>query len=113
VSEQDNPPPAAVAAPSMEELEQTLALLEQHEAQQQVAEEAAPSFTPPHESPTLAALDPKRQPDPRPACAECPNSLWFSTDHKLQAFCRLMHSLTWDSEDPKPIRSCDGMMSGP
>ena len=62
-------------------------------------------------SPTVVRLEPGRRPKPSPICATCPHSLWFaSTDH-LRCFCRLMHIVTWNSEEPSSaISACDGIL---
>ena len=62
------------------------------------------------QSPTLLSLEPDRRPSPAPACAECPRSLWFSSVKEVKAYCRVMHAITWSSEDPHPIEQCDGVM---
>lgn len=60
-------------------------------------------------SPTLLSLPKERRPDPLPICAACPSSMWFASKDGLKAYCRVMHSLTWSSEEPEPILSCDGI----
>lgn len=30
---------------------------------------------------------------------------------KLQCYCRLMHAVTWSSQDPEPTQSCDGLLA--
>lgn len=63
------------------------------------------------QSPTVAGLDPARRPNPLPICAACPHSMWFASAEHLKCFCRLMHVLTWNSEEPSsPIRVCDGIL---
>ena len=62
----------------------------------------------PFESPTLATLDPGRRPHPETVCAVCPSSMWFASRDQLQCHCRIMHAVTWTSEDPQPITACDG-----
>ena len=61
-------------------------------------------------SPTVALLEERRRPKPSPVCAACPNSLWFATAEHLKCYCRLMHAVTWNSEEPKPIATCDGIL---
>jgi hypothetical protein len=61
-------------------------------------------------SPTVAQLDTSRRPNPSSLCATCPNSLWFATADHLKCYCRLMHVVTWSSEEPKPIVACDGLV---
>lgn len=62
------------------------------------------------ESPTLASLDPDRRPNPAPVCAACPKSMWFASASELKAYCRVMHAVTWTSEEPQTIEACDGVM---
>ena len=62
------------------------------------------------ESPTLSALDEKRRPDPMPVCGTCPHSTWFASASHLKCYCRAMHAVTWNSEEPIPILSCDGIL---
>ena len=63
-----------------------------------------------HLSPTLVSLEAKRQPSPEPVCVACPKSMWLSQSASLKCFCRVMHAVTWDSDDPQPILTCDGAM---
>jgi hypothetical protein len=38
-------------------------------------------------------------------------SLWFASADHLRCFCRLMHVVTWNSEEPSsPIAACDGIL---
>jgi hypothetical protein len=64
-----------------------------------------------YESPTVAGLEPGRRPRHLPICAACPHSLWFASADHLRCFCRLMHVMTWNSEEPSsPIAACDGIL---
>jgi hypothetical protein len=64
-----------------------------------------------YESPTVASLEPGRRPKLLPICASCPHSLWFASAEHLRCFCRLMHVVTWNSEEPSsPIAACDGIL---
>jgi hypothetical protein len=63
-----------------------------------------------YESPTLTSLEPKRRPDPKPVCETCPQSMWFASAAHLKCYCRVMHAVTWNSEEPLPILSCDGIL---
>lgn len=64
-----------------------------------------------YESPTVASLEPGRRPKPSPICTACPHSLWFASPEHLRCFCRLMHVMTWNSEEPNsPIAACDGIL---
>lgn len=60
-------------------------------------------------SPVLTSLPKDRRPDPLPVCAACPSSMWFASTEGLKGYCRVMHSLTWTSEEPEPIVACDGI----
>ena len=62
------------------------------------------------ESPTLSSLEPGRRPSPAPVCAACPKSMWFASAREVKAYCRVMHAVTWSSDDPQPIEQCDGVM---
>ena len=66
----------------------------------------------PYESPVLVSLDSTRLPQPLPTCGICPKALWSSRSDSLQCFCRVMHLVTWSSEQPelKPIQLCDGVL---
>src|SRR5262245_9267412 len=64
-----------------------------------------------YESPTIAGLEPQRRPNPLPICATCPHSLWFASAAHLRCFCRLMHVVTWEQDDPSSsIVACDGIV---
>lgn len=65
------------------------------------------------QSPTVAALDLKRRPNPTPVCETCPHSMWFASAAHLKCYCRVMHVVTWNSDDPVPILSCDGILINP
>lgn len=58
-------------------------------------------------SAVLKRLDPKHRPTPSPACETCPLAVWFTTKELLKCFCRQMHLIVWDAEEP-PILTCDG-----
>ena len=62
------------------------------------------------ESPTLSALDEKRRPDPMPVCGACPHSTWFASAQELKCYCRMMHVVTWNNEEPIAITACDGIL---
>ena len=62
-------------------------------------------------SATIASLEPERRPKRSPICAVCPHSLWFASAEHLRCYCRLMHVVTWKSEDESsPIAACDGIL---
>ena len=71
---------------------------------------------PPHPelvpSPTLAALDAIRRPQPGTACENCRNSVWFASKVELKCYCRVMYLVTWSSNQPQQISACDGMFLG-
>ena len=65
-------------------------------------------------SPTLCSLEAVRRPDPMPVCGACPRSMWFlSKETGLKAYCRAMHAFVWASDNPQPIRACDGPSTWP
>ena len=64
-----------------------------------------PSLT---RGPTLEALGEVRHPKPSTVCETCPMSLWLATEWDLKCYCRLMHTLSWDSTEPRPLTHCDG-----
>ena len=55
----------------------------------------------------VSALDETNQPNPLPACATCPESLWYITERGLSNYCGAMGAITWDRKS-KPVMSCDG-----
>ena len=63
----------------------------------------------PYESPVLASLDTGHC--PQTVCASCPKSLWFSSTKSLKCFCRVMHVVTWSSEESQPVQLCDGVLT--
>jgi hypothetical protein len=90
-----------------EDLEGMLDRLEQSsEADEPAWAEAAPSY----ESPTLVTIDSKRRPASKPVCESCPHSMWFASETQLKCYCRMMHAVTWTSEQPVAILSCDGIV---
>ena len=58
--------------------------------------------------PTLSQLAQSRLPKVSTVCETCPLSLWFAGLKDLRCYCRLMHTITWDSADPRPLSLCDG-----
>jgi hypothetical protein len=62
------------------------------------------------ESPTLSALGEKRRPDPMPVCGACPHSMWFASAQELKCYCRKMHVVTWNNDEPIAITACDGIL---
>lgn len=71
---------------------------------------AAASILPVYISPTLQRLA-VGVPEPSPACASCPASMWYVAEHpdghQLKCFCSRMHVTSWDSS-LDPILQCDG-----
>lgn len=65
-----------------------------------------------YESPTLTLVEKLRRPNPPTVCGACPHSMWFASKATVKCYCRLMHSLTWTSEEPIPILQCDGVLLG-
>jgi len=63
-------------------------------------------------SPTLSDLEQTRRPQPRTACDQCPNAVWFSTKEEVRCYCRVMFLVSWDSKKPSEITACDGMYLG-
>ena len=66
----------------------------------------------PTPSPTLAALEAIRRPQPGTVCESCPNSVWFASAVELKCYCRVMYLVTWSSKEPQQISACDGMFMG-
>ncbi|MEI7607449.1 MAG: conjugal transfer protein TraH [Rhodospirillaceae bacterium] len=67
---------------------------------------------PPHKSPVLERLAIPRRPPPDCRCAACPHSLWLTTSNEVKAFCRLMHLISWTSQERmKTVTDCDGPTS--
>jgi hypothetical protein len=90
-----------------EDLEGMLDRLEQSsDADEPAWAEAARSC----ESPTLVTIDSKRRPASKPVCESCPHSMWFASETQLKCYCRMMHAVTWTSEQPVAILSCDGIV---
>ncbi len=63
---------------------------------------------PPYVSPTLQKLDARLRPNPSTVCEGCPGSVWFSGKDGVKCFCRVMHLITWSSEEPNAMTACDG-----
>lgn len=55
--------------------------------------------------PTLSAGE---QPDPMPACGDCPKAIWYRTPKRTRAFCRELRLITWEDGESEPIMQCDG-----
>jgi len=63
---------------------------------------------PPYVSPTLEKLDARLRPSPSTVCEACPGSVWFAGKDGVKCFCRVMHLITWSSEEPNAMTACDG-----
>jgi len=63
---------------------------------------------PPYVSPTLQKLDARLRPSPSTICEACPASVWLSGKDGVKCFCRVMHLITWSSEEPAATQACDG-----
>lgn len=64
----------------------------------------------PYISPTLAHLPEAARPQRSTVCQVCPASLWFASEGGLQAYCRIMHSITWSNQEPNALTHCDGQV---
>ena len=92
-------------------LEQALESLERAPPRRPAAQ--APDIgAAPTPSPTLAALEAIRRPQPGTVCERCPNSVWFASAVELKCYCRVMYLVTWSSKEPQQISACDGMFLG-
>ena len=63
---------------------------------------------PPYVSPTLLHLEQRLRPNPSTICEGCPASVWHKTADGVKSYCRVMHVISWSSEDPKALLACDG-----
>lgn len=63
-------------------------------------------------SPTLARLDATRRPSASTVSERCPNSVWFASATEVKCYCRVMYLLTWNSREPQPLTSRDGVLLG-
>lgn len=59
-------------------------------------------------SSTVQRLPRNRRPSPSTVCETCPASVWYTMQSQVKCYCRVMHLHSWDSEEPKPLTSCDG-----
>ena len=92
-------------------LEQALESLERAPPPRPAAQ-APDTGAAPTPSPTLAALESIRRPQPGTVCESCPNSVWFASAVELKCYCRVMYLITWSSKEPQQISACDGMLLG-
>ena len=58
--------------------------------------------------PTLEATALDDRPRPMPACATCPQAMWYRTPKRLRAFCRELRLITWQDDEQEPVLECDG-----
>ena len=64
-------------------------------------------------SATLARLPQGRRPSPSTVCEICPKSNWFVLPKEVRCYCRLMHLVSWTSNDPAAaVSQCDGALMG-
>ena len=62
----------------------------------------------PYASPTLQRLEASRRPKPSTVCEACPGSVWFTSPAGVKCYCRVMHLVTWSTEEPNELTHCDG-----
>ncbi len=62
----------------------------------------------PYVSPTLARLPKSQRPNPSTVCEACPGSVWLASANQVKCYCRVMHLVTWSTEDQTAIQHCDG-----
>lgn len=61
----------------------------------------------PYISPLIEQLPEDDRPDPQPACATCPASMWRVTPSKIECLCRTAGKISWDGRQ-EPTLFCDG-----
>lgn len=61
----------------------------------------------PHVSPLIEQLPEEARPNPLPACASCPASMWRATTSRIDCLCRTAGKITWDGRQ-EPTLFCDG-----
>ena len=61
----------------------------------------------PYVSPLLEGLPAEYRPDPLPACATCPASMWRMTQSRIECLCRTANRISWDRRQ-EPTLFCDG-----
>lgn len=61
----------------------------------------------PHISPLIDQLPAEHRPDPLPACATCPASMWRATTSRIECLCRTAGKISWDGRQD-PTLFCDG-----
>lgn len=61
----------------------------------------------PYLSSLVAQLPKGFIPDPQPACASCPASMWRATTKRIDCLCRTAGKISWDGKQ-EPTLFCDG-----
>ena len=64
---------------------------------------------PSYVSPILQQLPSNRRPNPSTVCELCPGSVWLASPKAVKCYCRVMHLVTWSTEEPNTLTHCDGM----
>ena len=62
----------------------------------------------PYVSPLIAQLPHEHRPNPLPACASCPASMWRVTTSRIDCLCRSSGKISWDGRQ-EPTLFCDGL----
>ena len=60
-------------------------------------------------SAALAALPRERRPKPSTVCEICQASLWFASKEEVKCYCRVMHVVSWSTNEPNALTHCDGI----
>jgi len=60
-------------------------------------------------STTLSQLPDSRRPEPSTVCQECPASMWYAMAASVKCYCRIMHLISWSTEEPVAMTHCDGI----
>ncbi|MEO9131300.1 MAG: hypothetical protein ABI240_08840 [Sphingomonas sp.] len=61
----------------------------------------------PYISPLIEQLPVEHRPNPLPACASCPASMWRATTSRIECLCRNAQKISWDGRQ-EPTLFCDG-----
>lgn len=64
----------------------------------------------PYLSPLFKQWPKEHWPQPIPACATCPASMWRVTNSRIDCLCRSAHKISWDGRQ-EPTLFCDGRES--
>jgi hypothetical protein len=54
-------------------------------------------------------IDAGRRPNPPTVCEICKASVWMASQYEVRCYCRIMHVISWETTDPKPLTACDGI----